>query len=141
MTLYLESFSLAELIGEVVSTVQPLLSRNRNRITLRCPADLGLIHADQTKLRQVLLNLLSNASKFTEAGLISVEASVVPQPGGDQIHVAVQDSGIGMTRSRWASCFRASPRPTAAPPAATAARGWGWRSAVGSVRSWGATST
>ncbi|MEB3264910.1 MAG: Cache 3/Cache 2 fusion domain-containing protein [Synechococcus sp.] len=106
MTLYLESFSLAELIGEVVSTVQPLLSRNRNRISVRCPADLGLIHADQTKLRQVLLNLLSNASKFTEEGLITVQASVVAQPGGDRIHLAVQDSGIGMTPEQMAKLFQ-----------------------------------
>lgn len=106
MTLYLETFSLARLIDEVVDTVQPLLIQNRNQIEVKCRDDIGQMHADETKLRQVLLNLLSNASKFTEAGTITVEACAIPNPEGDQIHVEVQDSGIGMTPEQMAKLFQ-----------------------------------
>ncbi|MCF7730747.1 MAG: response regulator [Akkermansiaceae bacterium] len=72
MTLYLEDFDVPTLVCEVASTVQPLITKNRNTLTIDCPADLGTMHADQTKVRQALFNLLSNASKFTEEGTITL---------------------------------------------------------------------
>ncbi|NIP93334.1 MAG: HAMP domain-containing histidine kinase, partial [Akkermansiaceae bacterium] len=75
MTLYLEDFDLPTLVGEVASTVKPLISKNRNKLVMECPADLGTMHADQTKVRQTLFNLLSNASKFTEDGTVALEVT------------------------------------------------------------------
>jgi signal transduction histidine kinase/CheY-like chemotaxis protein len=72
-TLFLEEFDVAKLIGEVASTVQPLVARNGNKLEVDCPSGIGAMKADLTKMRQVLFNLLSNASKFTERGVIRLE--------------------------------------------------------------------
>ncbi|MBR9989261.1 MAG: GAF domain-containing protein [Gemmatimonadetes bacterium] len=72
MDIYLESVSIKSLVDEVCSTVRPLIERNGNLLELRTPADIGVLRTDVTKLRQALLNLLSNASKFTEQGVISL---------------------------------------------------------------------
>src|SRR5262249_9757522 len=79
MTLYLEDFDVAKLVKEVAATVQPLLQKNRNRLEVNCPADLGAMRADLTKVRQTLFNLLSNASKFTENG--SIRLTVAAENG------------------------------------------------------------
>jgi PAS domain S-box-containing protein len=97
MELFLETFDLATVIQEVVTTVQPLVEKNGNALELRSAADLGSINADVTKVRQVLFNLLSNAAKFTERGTITLEASRVTSPKAAWIHVSVRDTGIGMT--------------------------------------------
>ena len=75
MKLYLESFDISKLIAEVVTTTQPIIERNGNSLVVDCATDLGSIHADLTKVRQVLLNLLSNAAKFTEQGTITLSVS------------------------------------------------------------------
>ncbi|NJP08999.1 MAG: response regulator [Leptolyngbyaceae cyanobacterium RU_5_1] len=72
MGLYLETFEIADLITEVKATVQPLIEKNGNTFTVICPENSGSLHADLTKVRQTLLNLLSNASKFTENGTITL---------------------------------------------------------------------
>ena len=71
MTLYLEEFSVIELVREVAATVQPLIAKNGNRLEMDCAVGLGAMRADVTKLRQILFNLLSNASKFSENGVIT----------------------------------------------------------------------
>src|SRR5579871_2385884 len=71
MELYLETFSVLQLIEEVVESTRPLIMTNANTLRVLCPADLGMMHADMTKVRQSLLNLLSNAAKFTKEGVIS----------------------------------------------------------------------
>src|SRR5690242_4557866 len=68
MTLFVEEFDLAKLVREVEATVQPLVAKNSNKLEVECTSDLGSMRADQTKVRQTLFNLLSNASKFTEKG-------------------------------------------------------------------------
>ena len=73
MTLYLEDFQVAPLVQDVAKLVQPLVAKKGNRLEVDCPADLGSMRSDQTKVRQVLFNLLSNAAKFTERGTIRLE--------------------------------------------------------------------
>ena len=73
MTLYLENFDIAPLLRQVTTTVQPLVAKRNNRLEVDCPADIGSMRADQTKVRQVLFNLLSNASKFATEGVIRLE--------------------------------------------------------------------
>ena len=75
MTLYLEEFDVAKLVQEVAATVQPLVAKNGNTLVVECPADIGTMRADLTKVRQTLFNLLSNASKFTEKGTITLRVS------------------------------------------------------------------
>ena len=75
MTIFVEEFDVAKLISEVAATVQPLVTKKGNRLEVDCPADLGKMKADQTKVRQVLFNLISNAAKFTEKGTIRLVVS------------------------------------------------------------------
>ena len=68
MDLYLERFDLATLIQDVVTIIQPLVEKNANHLEVHCPADLGSMYADLTKVRQSLFNLLSNACKLRSTG-------------------------------------------------------------------------
>ncbi|MEO7797279.1 MAG: ATP-binding protein, partial [Opitutaceae bacterium] len=107
MDLYLETFDVGKLVQEVVSTAQPLIDRNGNRVSVECPADFGQMHADATKLRQILLNLLSNASKFTDHGEINLLISREQRAEGPSIVLRVRDSGIGMTPEQQGKLFQA----------------------------------
>jgi signal transduction histidine kinase/DNA-binding response OmpR family regulator len=109
MTLYLEDFDLSKLVGEVAATVQPLVGRNGNRLEVGCPADIGKMRADVTKVRQTLFNLLSNASKFTEKGTIRLEVSRWKMEDGSsrEVQFRVSDTGIGMTPEQLARLFQA----------------------------------
>jgi signal transduction histidine kinase len=78
MTLFIEEFDVPKLVQEVAATVQPLMARNANRFEVECPADLGRMKADQTKVRQTLFNLLSNAAKFTDKGTIRLAVQRTP---------------------------------------------------------------
>jgi signal transduction histidine kinase len=71
-----------------------------------CPADLGRIHADQTRLRQSLLNLASNANKFTEKGTVTIDAREEQENGRDWITLSVTDTGIGMTAQQMGKLFQ-----------------------------------
>ena len=70
MELYLETFDVAGLVRDIAAVIQPLAAKNANRLEVRCPDEIGTMHADLTKVRQALFNLLSNACKFTERGAI-----------------------------------------------------------------------
>jgi len=108
MTLFLEEFDVAKLVNEVAATVQPLVMKKSNTLEVICPVDIGLMTADQTKVRQTLFNLLSNASKFTEKGTIRLAASrssLNSQPS--TLNFVVTDSGIGMTPEQLGKLFQA----------------------------------
>ena len=121
MTLYLEDFDVLKMVQEVATTVQPLVAKNGNRLELDCPPTLGTMRADLTKVRQTLFNLLSNASKFTERGVIKLEVAKVnshqssvissgPPPITDHcslITFSVSDTGIGMTPEEMSRLFAA----------------------------------
>ena len=101
LDLYLETFDLATAIGDVATTVEPLVARRANTLTVSCATGLGAIRSDLTRVRQVLLNLLSNASKFTEHGRISLSA----ERRGAAVVLQVSDTGIGMTPSQMGKLF------------------------------------
>jgi signal transduction histidine kinase len=106
MELHLETFSLVPVIEDVAKTIEPMASKNGNRLVIECPADLGTIHANQTRFRQSLLNLASNANKFTEQGSITVAAHRKRENGRDWITFAVTDTGIGMTAEQVGKLFQ-----------------------------------
>jgi len=94
--LKIEEFDLNEMVREVVATVQQMVAEKKNKLVVRCPANLGVVSTDPTKLRQAALNLLSNAAKFTEAGTITLGVQRRKRPAGDWIEIQVQDTGIGI---------------------------------------------
>ena len=105
MELYLEDFEVPPLVRDIAAVIQPLAEKNRNRIEVRCGPEAGGMHADLTKVRQALFNLLSNACKFTEAGTVTLAVERAAGPGGDWLTFAVTDTGIGMTPEQMARLF------------------------------------
>jgi PAS domain S-box-containing protein len=105
MDLYLETFDVAPMIREVAATIQPLIDQKGNRLEVKLPDGLPPMHADLTKVRQSLFNLLSNASKFTEKGLVSLEVKQDSLEGKPWLDIAVTDSGIGMTTEQVSRLF------------------------------------
>jgi PAS domain S-box-containing protein len=100
MDLYAETFDVASMLEEVSSTVGSLISKKANRLVIEHDGALGVMHSDQVKIRQCLLNLLSNASKFTENGTITLAARRSSDGSRDWVTLAVSDSGIGMTHDQ-----------------------------------------
>ena len=105
MRLYLETFELSGVVGEAVETARPLIEKKGNRFEVLCPADIGSIREDATKVRQVLLNLLSNAGKFTEGGLVTLDVRREIGPAGNWVLFRVSDTGIGMTSAETKRLF------------------------------------
>jgi len=105
MDLYVESFNLESMLQNVVSTIQPLIDNRANNLHLQYEKDLGEMNSDLTKVRQILLNLLSNASKFSEQGLINLEVQRVLEEG-EWIVFRVIDDGIGMTPEQQSKLFQ-----------------------------------
>jgi CheY-like chemotaxis protein/two-component sensor histidine kinase len=106
LELSLESVALAPLIEDVAATIRPLAAKNGNQLVVECAADVGVIRADPTRLRQSLLNLASNASKFTERGRVRITVTRWPDDGGrDWASMAVSDTGIGMTAEQMGRLF------------------------------------
>lgn len=106
MQLYLETFDLQILVHEVTSTIAPLIEKRNNQLIIDCTPAIGSMYGDATKIRQTLLNLLSNASKFTEHGRIElkVEREIVDS----QVWVVMRviDTGIGMDKEQMARLFK-----------------------------------
>jgi signal transduction histidine kinase/CheY-like chemotaxis protein len=106
MELQLETFALAPLIANVVKTIEPLAAKNANQVTVHCDPAIGTLHADQMRLRQALLNLMSNANKFTDHGTITIDTRQREEDGRDWITIAVADTGIGMTAEQMGKLFQ-----------------------------------
>ncbi len=127
MTMYEEEFDIPTFINEVQSLVQPLVKKNSNSFEIYCHSEIGTMLADRTKLKQVLINLLSNASKFTHEGIITltvirehnikqngngsnklaIESANVPDDRIlNQIIFSVTDTGIGMTQKQIEKVFQ-----------------------------------
>jgi signal transduction histidine kinase/DNA-binding response OmpR family regulator len=120
MTLYLEEFDVAQMVNDVATTVQPLVAKNGNRLDVVCPADIGRMRADMTKVRQTLFNLLSNSSKFTEKGVITLRV----------------DRGARSSRSQF-EASRLEPSSASDDPAAPLARHMTQRASGEDARSGG----
>ena len=107
MDAYAETFDVAGMVHDVAATVGALMEKKSNTLALRIGARLGTMHSDVTRVRQILLNLLSNAAKFTEHGAITLAVSreaVRGQP--DTMCFSVSDTGIGMTDEQMARLFQ-----------------------------------
>ncbi|MEG5050767.1 MULTISPECIES: urea ABC transporter substrate-binding protein [unclassified Microcoleus] len=124
MTLFLETFEVLDLIEQVVTIVQPTLGKNGNTLIVNCDPNIGTIYSDSSKLRQALLNLASNAAKFTERGKITInvwkeEGEVLPIDNSEELSAdpsrcqqpsivfQVTDTGIGMTEDQVSRLFGA----------------------------------
>jgi PAS domain S-box-containing protein len=106
MDLTLESFDVADLLNQVIETMQPLVTYNNNALHVQVAPEVDRMYADATKLRQCLLNLLSNACKFTDHGTVSVTVTRQTTAADDWLLFQVQDTGIGMTSTQLAKLFQ-----------------------------------
>ena len=95
MDVFIEPVDIQALIKEVLSIVKPLADKSENAIEVICPADIGSFRSDQTKVKQCLLNLMSNANKFTSKGKLTL---TVAREGNSRVCFRVSDTGVGMTR-------------------------------------------
>ncbi|MCP4005991.1 MAG: response regulator [bacterium] len=105
MELYLETFDLSSMIDEVAATVDTLIKKKDNALQINKGDDLGSMHADVTKLRQVLFNLISNAAKFTDQGTITLDTHREATDDGDWITFVVADTGIGVAADKIGKLF------------------------------------
>ena len=106
MGLLLETFDVAQMIDEIVNTVQPAVAKNTNTLQVEVAKNAGKMHADLTKVRQILLNLLSNSCKFTDRGTISLKVDRRTLDHRDWLQFQVEDTGIGITAEQKESLFR-----------------------------------
>jgi len=100
-------FSVRDMLSEVNMTSLPLTEKNGNELSMGDHDDLGEMDSDATKIRQILLNLLSNAAKFTEQGLIRLDANRTHEEGGDWLTFRVTDNGIGISPQQIEHVFEA----------------------------------
>ena len=110
VTLYLENFDVRTMIEEVMTTAQPLVEKKGNSLALKTQGELGMMYADQPKVRQILLNLLSNAAKFTERGVITIgiERMKIEKSRPTRKHKNKDDAGSGSFYTAQVLVFRVS---------------------------------
>ena len=106
MDLYLETFEVSALVDDVTSTVRPMVEQGGNTLVVRVEGELGQMRADASKVRQALLNLLSNSAKFTEGGTVTLDVRRSETDSGPWITMAVGDTGIGLSPDQLAQLFR-----------------------------------
>jgi signal transduction histidine kinase len=106
MEIYPEEFDVAGTVNDVAATVGALVEKKANTLELKIIGDLGSAHTDVTKLRQCLINLLSNAAKFTEAGNIILSVERQLRGGVSWLRFCVTDTGIGMSEEQLARLFQ-----------------------------------
>jgi len=100
------TFALSELVHDLTPVAQLLMAKKKNRLTVNCPADAGTMRTDATKVRQALLNLLSNAAKFTENGHVELDIGRESEDGTDWVLFRVSDTGIGMSPQQMGRAFQ-----------------------------------
>jgi signal transduction histidine kinase/CheY-like chemotaxis protein len=105
MELFTEEFAVGELLDEMVATVHPLMEKNSNSLTIKRGADLGIAYQDITKLRQSMLNLLSNSAKFTHDGKVTLGAKRFERNGVEWLEIVVADNGIGIPQDKLERVF------------------------------------
>ena len=105
MDIYFEDFELSVLVEEIRSIVKPLIEKNSNVFEIVCAPDIGQMHSDRTKLKQNLLNLISNATKFTTHGTVNLTIEHDRTQANEPVTFRVRDSGIGMTPEQLAKLF------------------------------------
>jgi len=105
--LYLETFTVKHMINDVINTIQPLADKNKNKISIKISDSIDTMHTDLTKLRQTLFNLLSNACKFTNRGVITLTVDSENKLAGNRIIFRLSDSGIGMEPEQMRRVFEA----------------------------------
>ncbi len=124
LDMFLEKFNLPALVAYVATTVRPIVEQNRNTLTVDCPEEIGSMYADLTRVRQVLFNLLSNAAKFTNGGVITLRVSSEVRvlsaelPGSNAIAqnsesraqnwvvFEISDTGIGLSPEQLQGLFK-----------------------------------
>ena len=94
-----EAVEIGKLVGDVIATAEPLARKRDNRLVLNMPEEIGMLELDALKVRQSLLNLLSNAAKFTTKGMIMMTVLRDTTARGDYLSLEVTDNGIGMSRA------------------------------------------
>jgi two-component system, sensor histidine kinase and response regulator len=107
MTLALEHFDVRPVINDVVATIAPIVQKNANQIVVECHDDVGPIHSDLLKTRQILLNLLGNAAKFTRNGTITIVVERRIEEDTPSLVIVVRDTGVGMTAEQAGKVFDA----------------------------------
>ena len=100
-----EPFHLGETVAQLIDSMETMAKRNGNRLVLVCPSDLGFIEADSTRVQQIVLNLLSNACKFTQGGTISVELVKHRSDDRDWVELSVDDEGVGVAEDQLDQIF------------------------------------
>jgi CheY-like chemotaxis protein/two-component sensor histidine kinase len=105
LELHLEEVDVAALMRDIATTAEALAAKNHNRLEVHCPADLGSMHTEPMRIRQIILNLLSNACKFTENGEVTLTVARDRADGDDRFTFTVSDTGIGMTAEQMAKVF------------------------------------
>jgi len=105
MEVFAETFDVGALIDQIAGTAQPLMTKNNNHFTIERGKHLGKARQDVTKLRQSLLNLLSNAAKFTHEGTITLRAEHELQADGEWLTLSVSDTGIGIAADKLEHVF------------------------------------
>ncbi len=106
MGLHLETFDVAQVIDEMVTTLQPAAAKNANSIRVHLEENVSVMRADITKVRQILFNLLSNACKFTDHGTIALNVDQIKVEGKNWIQFQVSDTGIGISAKQKENLFQ-----------------------------------
>jgi PAS domain S-box-containing protein len=106
MDVHLETFDTCQLVSELSATVEALVQKNGNAFEVDCPSDIGAMHSDPVKVRQALVNLLSNAAKFTERGHVRLQVERSVRAGEETVLFRVIDSGIGMNEQQLGKLFQ-----------------------------------
>ena len=106
MEIHLETFDITPLLREIVVNIQPLLNKNSNRLETCFDNDLGKMFADRNRVKQTIMNLLSNACKFTEDGTVGLSSQRVKRGDVEWILFSVRDTGIGLTEDQIRHIFQ-----------------------------------